>query len=100
VEGGLLACTVTGATRFSYGCVPLREQRWRRGFQHLADRLALPDDSLNSYMLTCLHAGLNFIKLYPPREGCQEMQNVFLVFSNSLGGFHALRSFRNPVEEL
>ena len=50
-------CTVTGTARFSYGVVPLREQRGERGFHHLADRLAHTDDSLNSYMITCLDAG-------------------------------------------
>ena len=50
-------CTVTGTARFSYGVVPLREQRGERGFHHLADRLAHTDDSLNSYLITCLDAG-------------------------------------------
>jgi len=37
---------------------PLRELHWQRGVHHLADRLALPDDSLNRDMTTCLCAGI------------------------------------------
>jgi hypothetical protein len=48
---------------------PLREQRRRRGFHHLADRLTLPDDSLNSCVITCLRAGLSSCEIIPPKIG-------------------------------